>query len=202
MKVLASLLLFFASTIASGQLLDPVPVIPTGNGEAVIDLLYARPFQLEVGYRYDFLADRPLVTRGVILVLEVDPEFARPRAVNRPVLYVGSVPAQICNSGYGSGRVIAIVPGSVDLKQTPIFYGSVELPERVTSERGARELAVARDWGFSPMNNASIDRARGRGGDPLFAGDVGFLHLEISSLIFSYASDETECAERYRWAVQ
>lgn len=175
-----------------------VPVIPTDNGDSVQRLLYARTFQLDEGYTYYWTKEQPTVETGTMIVVEVDPSFAYPRQVGVPVLYVGNTPAEITNIGYHSGRLIVVVPGEIDLATTPIFFGSTELPEMVTKERGDLELAAAVEMGIRPFSVEAVSRARAAGGETLFAATYDFLYLEVSNLIFEYAPDEVERANLYR----
>src|SRR5712671_3802176 len=106
-----------------------VPPLPA----PVKNILYARPFTLERPYRYDWSKDRPTVSTGILVVLDVDTALVIPRDSLEPVLYASDVAVQRLNHGHKSGKVIAIVPGHVDLATTPIWFGSPNLPERVTS---------------------------------------------------------------------
>lgn len=179
-----------------------VPVILTDNGDSVQRLLYARTIELDEGYTYSWTHEQPELKTGTVLVLEVDPDFAYPRQVGVPVLYVGNTPAELTNIGYLSGRMVVIVPGEVDLTTTPIFFGSTELPSQVTKERGDAELQAARDMGIRPFSAAEINGARELGGETLYAFDNNFLMLEVSNLILTYAPDEEERAKLYRLPIE
>ena len=84
-----------------------IPATPAGVDEVV----YARAFTLEKGYKFEWRKDRPLLTEGTILILKVNPDLVYARQIAEPVLYVGDTTAERVNIGYGSGRVIAIVFG-------------------------------------------------------------------------------------------
>jgi hypothetical protein len=175
-----------------------VPVVPTGEVGTVRNLLYARPFRMEKPYRYEWTAERAEITSGTILVVEVDKEFAKPREIGVPVLYVGTTPAEVTNVGYESGRMIVIVPGAVDLRTTPIFFGSEELPERVDAARGALELEAARAIGIVPFSASTVDAAFALGGEPLAVAGSEEVYRAIADLIDAYSPTETERAEIYR----
>jgi len=166
-----------------------VPIEPTGRPDSVRDLVYARPFVLEQPYTYDWTREREEVASGCILVVVVDPNFARPRQVDVPVLYVGSTPAQLTNVGYDSGHLIVIAPGEIDLTDVPIFFGSTELPERVDRARGLLEMEAALDAGARAFAPQCVAEAFEAGGDML---------LTIADLIEIYTPDETEAVEIYR----
>ncbi|HRT43490.1 MAG TPA: hypothetical protein P5223_15675, partial [Phycisphaerae bacterium] len=87
----------------AGALAAP-PHIPT-TPAPVEDIVYARPFTLEQGYRYIFSKERPWVTEGTLLVLKVNKDFVYPREIAMPVLYVGNQPAERLNRGHESGHV-------------------------------------------------------------------------------------------------
>ncbi len=177
---------------------DSVPVAPTDSGSSVKALLYARPFELSQRHLYHWTREKPKISKGFILVVEVDPEYARPRQVNVPVLYVGDKPAELTNVGYQSGRMIVIVPGEPDLKVTPIFFGSMELPERVDAARGRAEQAAAEKLGIRPFPPEAVQAALIRGGGTLRVRDTVHLYLAISDLILIFSPTEIERAESYR----
>jgi hypothetical protein len=73
----------------------PMPKTPA----AVDDIVYARPFSLEKGFKFFWRKERPEVTEGLILVLKADKALLVPRAAMMPVLYVGDQTAQRLNHG-------------------------------------------------------------------------------------------------------
>ena len=188
------------AVLASGAAFtqEPVPVIPTDSGEGVKKVLYARTIQLEEPYRYEWTGEKPRITTGTLLVLEVEPELARIRQVNMPVLYVGTVPAEVTNDGSKAGRMIVIVPGEVDLKRALIYFGSVELPERVDADRGRAELEAARSLGIRPLSATVVEAARKEGGDPLRVKDSVQLYRAVSDLLEKYSPSETGRIKTYR----
>ena len=138
------------------------PAIPD-TPHAVDGLLYARTFTLQMGIEYPWYRGLPVVTEGMLLVLDVDPALVYPRQIAQPVLYVGNFMAIPVNWGYPAGKVMVIVPGVVDLAKTPIWFGRPELPERVTGEMIARERELAESQDVRPFAPLVIDQAlRGR----------------------------------------
>jgi len=153
---------------------------------------------LEQPYTYTWSLEKPAVSEGLIVVLEVDPELARPRQVDMPVLFVGPRPAELANVGYPSGRMIVIVPGPLDLTQVPIYFGSTILPEQVDAEHGAQEMAEALASGIRPFESSRIEVARSRGGAPLRVRSIEGIYRSIADLIDTHAPDEAERAADYR----
>lgn len=169
-----ALVLVAASLTVAGSPPTPAPV------EA---LLYSREFRLENAYSYDWSAGRPRVDRGRLVVLQVDPELVRPRQSAEPVLYVGSMPVHCLNTGYPSGRVVAIVPGKTDLTREPIFFGTPELPERVDEDSGQRERRAARAAGIEPCSGKRVSEAERLGGGVLRARDLTELLEHAATLM-------------------
>jgi len=165
---------------------------------AVRSLLYARPFTLQDPYVYTWLHDQPAITSGWLLAVAVDPEVAKPRQVDVPVLFAGDTPAHLTNSGYPSGVMIVIVPAWVDFTQAPIYFGSTELPERIDRARGAREQAVAAERGARPFSAQTRASALAAGGAVLTLRGSRELFLAVADLIDRYAPQESELAEIYR----
>src|SRR6185369_1749904 len=129
----------------------------------VKSILFAQPFTLETPFINTFSKEREKVSNGVLIVLEVDPALVVPRNTLEPVLYAGNVTVQRLNQGEQSGRVIGIVPGTINLATAPIWFGTPALPERVTQstvqyERGLAERAGVR--AFPPAQLSSIQRDR------------------------------------------
>ena len=184
----------------SGALLaqEEVPVVPTDYGNAVKKLLYARPFQLESEAVYGWTKERSRYSEGLILVLEVDRDYAQQRNAFMPVLYVGTRPAEVTNHGHESGRMVVIVPGKPNLETTPIYFGSVQLPERVTSARGTQELEAARALGIRPASRAAVRAASETGGEKLTVKDRTALYAAIADVILAYSPGEVERANTYK----
>lgn len=194
------LLLAAALTLGSpamGQEED-VPVVPTGNAGSVSALLYARPFTLERPYVNAWTAELQPILSGFILVLQADPALLTPRQTWTPVLYVGTRPAEVTNIGVESGRAVVLVPGDTDLYAAASYFGSVQLPERVTAARGTAELAAAKAVGAAPFSRAMVDAALRAGGAPLKVRTIDGVYHALADVIADYSPQETDLVDRYR----
>ena len=138
----------------------PVPATPAG----VESVLYARAFELAEPVRYAWSDEIAEIDSGTILVLAVDPAYLQPRALAEPVLYVGERPAWRVSHGATSGRVVAVVPGEVDLAEVPVFFGSPALPEQVDDDVARTELARAQAAGVRSVGRSEARAAREAGG--------------------------------------
>ena len=165
----------------------------------VKDILYARRFTLETPYKYTWSKERPMVSTGVLVVLEVDPALVVPRNELEPVLYAGNVPVQRLNYGHPSGRVIGIIPGNIDLTTAPIWFGSPELPERVTESIVRAERARAERVGVRAFPQAKISAVE----RPVAAAkDLAALLRDVAAdLVYQYSPQEKELAESWRLPV-
>lgn len=169
----------------------PIPATPA----AVDDVLFIRPFTMDEGYVFEWTKDRAMMTSGTLLVLKVDPALVFSRQVAEPVLYVGNKTAERVNIGYESGHVIAIVPGDVDLKKEPVWFGTPELPERVDAATVKSERAQADQAGIAPFSAEKVDAALSNGGARLSVADQDeLLRGQVSALIRQYAADEEHLA--------
>jgi len=184
----------FALLVGAGvaAAIDEVPVVPTDNGSAVKGLLYARPFELDQPYAYVWTKEQERITSGYILVVEVEKSFAQPRDIESPVLYVGSRPAEVTNLGTSSGRMVVLVPGDTDLTSAPIFFGSVELPERVDRARGEAEVAAAMALGIEPVGAEAARTALLAGGPALQARTIDGVYRAIADVLVEYSPEETD----------
>ena len=186
--VLAASLLVMPACV-SGQ---SAPATPT----PVNDILYARRFTLQVPYKYTFSKEQPLVTAGTLVVLQVDPALVARTDQLQPVLYAGDVAVQRLNHGDQSGRVIGIVPGSVNLATAPIWFGPPQLPERVTAadaraERGRAEKAGVRPFGAQKI--AAVERPA------VAVADLGVLLRDVAAqLVEQFSPQEKELADAWR----
>ena len=159
---------------------DAVPI-------AVDGLLLAQPFTLERGYWHTWSASRPWVQNGCLLVLEVDPDVLTPRQSAQPVLYVNKQVAERVNVGYGSGRLVVIVPGMVESERPMMWFGSPELPERVTAAQIARERQAALDAGIEPFTGSACV-------DAIELADQDTLRRKSAELVEQYCPDEAGLA--------
>jgi hypothetical protein len=184
----AALVVVSAGALAALAAPPPLPETPA----PAYDLVYARQFQLDSGFTFRWSAERPVVMEGWILVIEVDPSLVYPRQTAEPVLYVGDYTAQRINHGYPEGRVVAVVPGDVDLASAPIWFGSPELPERVSRATATAERASADAAGIRPLPAGVIEAAKNRGGLRLRGADVRDLDAALGSLLRRLASSNPD----------
>jgi hypothetical protein len=183
---LMALGLVLVTTVVASAAPPAIPNTPAG----VANVLYARQFTLETGYKHTWRNEQPTVTTGTILVLEVNPDLVYPRQVAEPVLYVGNQTAErvnVAGSAYESGRVIAIVPGTFDLKTTTIWFGTPELPERVTANTITQQQSLANSAGIKPLAASKVDAAVKAGGAPLRVKDREALQPTIDELNQKYS---------------
>jgi hypothetical protein len=164
---------------------------------SVKGILLARRFTLQTPYTNTWSRERGKVSRGTFVVLEVDPAYVDPRDVAlNPVLYAGDATVIRLNHGSGSGRVIGIIPGDVDLATTPIWFGSPELPERVTQDVVRVERARAEKAGLRPFpatRIASVERPA------VAAADLAALLRDVAAqLVYEYSPQEKRLADTWR----
>ena len=172
------MLLFAALSLAAAE------PAPAGR------LVEATAFRIEAPYAWTWGAQVPPVREGWLLVLEVDPETARPRQVGGRALFVGDWIAEPLNPGWPSGCLVALV-GPVELASAPIFFDEVDLPERVDrAAAGARrDAAVA----------ARVPpQAPAPGGAPIEGPDIKAALTAAADRIEACAPEELEWAENLR----
>lgn len=135
------------------------PVVPADDGSSVRELVWAQPVTLAVAERDTMRAERPEVREGLLLELRVDPELVVPSQRYEPTLFVGSVPARKLNWDPAGGCAVVWVGAAPDLATTEIYFGSLELPERIDAARGVAELEAARAVGVTPFPAATVGAA-------------------------------------------
>ncbi|MCU0254824.1 MAG: hypothetical protein MUE47_09845 [Acidobacteria bacterium] len=156
------LALLAAALVLPALATPPLPETPA----AVRGLVYARPFTLDTPFRYDWSAEHPEVSSGLMLVLEADPALLRPRETQEPILFVGSLPAQRVTRAFESGRVVVLIPGEVDLAADPIWFGTPGLPEQVDAAAARAERDRAARAAIAPAGRRAAEAALARGGAP------------------------------------
>ena len=163
---------------------------------ATIDIVYAKPFQLNQGYTHDWSEERPFVKEGILIVLKVNPDLVRPTNAEQPVLYAGNQTVQRLNHGYESGHVIGIIPGRVDLSQTPIWFGGRDLPEHVTIETKGSERTLAKILNIKAYPKDKIQSVMRAD----FTAESLFelLRDEAAELVLQYSPEEKYLAEDWR----
>jgi hypothetical protein len=165
----------------------------------VRNILAVRPFTLGRPYVYDWSAQKVKVESGLLVVLEVDPALVIARDDLEPVLYAGDIPVQRLNHGSESGRVIAIIPGKVDLATTPIWFGAPGLPGRITAEIARSERARAEKTGVRPFSAEKIAAVTL---PAVTAPDLTTLLREVAAaLIDQYSPQEKDLADQWRLPV-
>jgi hypothetical protein len=185
---------------AAGQALGREGEIPTPPTPAAVkDILYARPFTLGTPYRYTWTKEPRMVSTGVLVVLEVEPAYVVPRDSLEPVLYAGNVAVHRLNHGHLSGRVIGIIPDNIDLATAPIWFGSPELPGRVTRAMIEAERAAAERAGVRPFPQARISGVL----RPAVAEkDLATLLRTVGAeLVYEFSPQEKDLAESWRLPV-
>ena len=165
----------------------PLPSTPAG-----VDLVYAEPFILQQGYQSNWSKENPTVTSGYLIVVRVDHDLVFPRQVAEPVLYAGNQTAERINVGYISGHVVGIVTGPLDPARDPIWFGTPQLPEQVSSNtvQSERQRAVAAGIrATSPAFLRSALRSE------IVLADRAALLRHAADLIRQYSPDEGELAD-------
>lgn len=190
----AALLLALPGGVASQNVGRSRAIPPTPA--SVKTILYAQPFTLQTPYTNTWSKERGTVSTGVLIVVEVDPAFVLPRNTLEPVLYAGNVAVQRLNHGYPAGRVVGIVPGNINLATAPIWFGSPQLPERITESIVQSERARAEKSGVRAFSSASISSA---GRPAVVAKDLATLLRTVAAdLVYKYSPQEKELADSWR----
>lgn len=196
MFLLSILFIVLSSSVIAQDDLSPVPKTPS----AVIDIVFARPFTLDKGYTYTWSKERPIVRSGILVVLKVNSDLVIPRNSAEPVLYAGNQTVQRLNHGHKSGHVIAIIPGEVDLSRDPIWFGSPELPERVSAQMIKSERVLVDEAKIRPFAAEKIKRVTQ--GPRLQVSDLyTLLRDHAAALVLKYSPQEKELAETWRLPV-
>jgi hypothetical protein len=191
--------IFFVVLSSSAIAQDDLRLVPK-TPSAVIDIVFARPFTLAKGYTYDWSKERPIVRSGILVVLKVNPDLVIPRNSAEPVLYAGNQTVQRLNHGHESGHVIAIIPGEVDLTRFPIWFGSPELPERVSVQMVRSERALADAAKIRPFAAEKIRRVTQE--LRLQVSDLySLLRDHAAELVLKYSPQEKKLAETWRLPV-
>ncbi len=174
---------------------QPVPTTPI----SVQRILVARPFTLQTPFIYDWGSERPRVSSGTLVVLEVDGKYLVPRnATMGPVLYAGNLPVQRLNHGHLSGRVIGIVPDTVNVATTPFWFATaakdLSTPQAAEAKRLETEQAQ-----MTPLPAAQLRAARR---PTAAAKDLAALLRTVGAdLVYEFSPQEKELAEIWRLPV-
>jgi len=160
-------------------------------------ILAARRFTLETPFPYTWTKERIMVSSGTLVVIGVDPALVVPRNTLEPVLYAGNVPVLRLNHGNKSGRVIGIVPGSIDVTTSPIWFGTPQLPERITTAEADAERARAEKAGVA--QRAQHAKIADLDGPVVASKDLAeLLRTVAADLVLTYSSNDKDLAESWR----
>jgi hypothetical protein len=162
-----------------------LPELPAVPQRVDLQLLEVVPFELAVPERHTWRAEQPSYDQGYLLVLAAEPDRLVARQTYENVLYVGTETAERINVGGDSGHLVVLVPGPIDLENSPAFFGEPELPERVTASEAARQLGLARAEGVVPFRNFEV-------GAPYYAADGYELRRFASHLVERWSPDEAD----------
>ncbi|HEX6884474.1 MAG TPA: hypothetical protein VF530_13950 [Planctomycetota bacterium] len=142
---------------ADRQAAEPSFAPPADLPRGGLELLEAVPFVLDEPFVHEWRAEKPLARAGFLLALRADADLARTRETFEPVLYVGDQTAERCHP-VTDDTLVVLVPAplgadgrvALELDSTPIWFGTLELPERVDAARIAHERALAEARGLGP----------------------------------------------------
>jgi hypothetical protein len=186
-------LLLAGASVALAEL-PPMPATPA----AATDLLYARPVRFAQPFEHTWSKEQPRYTDGWLLVIQADPALIFPRQTGMPVLFVGATPAQVLNGGHEDGRVIALVPGPLDLKSALIWFGSPGLPGEITNLAAARERTAAEKAGIRPFSADKVKAALQKGGARLDVNDYSQLGPTLTAIAEEFTPRETMLIDQFR----
>ena len=187
-----------AIVICAAAFADAPPPIPN-TPASVTDIVYARPFTLDQGYRDIRSKERPWVTAGTLLVLKVDPALVFPREISMPVLYAGDRPVERINRGNESGYLIVVASGPFDLRNDPVWFGAPDFPHNVDTATAQAQRTLAENAGVQPFPQKRVQAALTTGGQPLKKADMtALLRDEIADLILKYSPQEKQLADGFR----
>ena len=174
---------------------DAPPPRPETPSQVPVTLVEAHPFTLLEPATHWMRAEQPTYTEGWLVVLETSRDLLVPRQTFENVLYVGSETVERINTGAGSGFLVGVVPGPLDLAQAPIFFGEPELPENVTAQEARRQLQIALDQGVRASSAAAAVTVQH---EPVVLPDAFELRVYASYLIEQYATDEVDVVSGLR----
>lgn len=147
-------------------------------------LVEVRPVRFEQAHLFQWASPARTVREGVVLVLGVDPEEARPRQGPHPVLYVGETPAERLSWSSTAPYLVVFVPGPVDLATTPVYWGDERLPEQVDAAHGREQRQEAEAGGARPFASGEL---AARSEAPLTVTDSAGLYEAVAPIVQGYA---------------
>ena len=161
-----------------------------GTPTRVKDILYARPFTLEQGYRSPWHREIPLVTSGYVVVLAIDPGIRRPGSGAVRVLLAGDRTVEEFNSGFTSGILVGVIPGTPDLAETLFWLGPLGFADEMTATKIAQSRVEAIGAGITPFAPDKISQALAEGGVPLMVPNRAALRQHVLPLIQTYHAED------------
>ena len=170
--------------------------LPADPLSVPVDVVEAHPFRLFTPATHYYRAEQPTFDSGLLLVLDVaDTSLLTPRQTLDPVLYVGNETAERINTGKDSGYLVVVVPNATleSLAESPVYFGTPELPERVTQASAEAELLAALEKGIRPSLNAAK-----AGRDEVLLADHHHLYVHSSLLIEAYSPNEQDLIRSMR----
>lgn len=183
------------AVFASGDRPDKAEAAALPAPPTQFALVHAERFEVSRPFAYTWRADRPLVDEGWLLVLEGGADVFRPIQGLEPVIYVGAQTAARVNTGK-SGRMVVVVPGDFDLRDTPIFLGAPALPEALDQPRIEQALRAAVAAGAVPPSAKAIADATKAG---VASHPTNFeLWLRAIDLVEQHSPDERDLIRGWR----
>jgi hypothetical protein len=188
------------ATHESAGLEAPLPVPAESAVELPVNLVYARAFELATPATHWWRAEQPSYTKGLLVVLEANPNWLAPRQTAEPIIFVGGQTIERINTGYPSGQLVGIVPNMTlaELAEAPIFFGQPGVPEEVDAAHIAIELDAAIASGLQGPGKARVNLASAHDSTLLSTTDQRDLYTHSADLIETYSPDETSVIEGFR----
>ena len=124
---------------------DPITLVDDGTLVHSVD--WAQPFVLQQPHPYRYNSAEQSITTGWLVQLTVESWTMLPRQVGVPALWIGDhIAGRTRWSSAPEGTFCAVVwvPGDVDLRTAPVFFGTTDLPEKLDESRRAQVVAASR----------------------------------------------------------
>lgn len=187
-----------------GEREPAAPATPSALPSDAIEILEARPFVLDEPYAHEWRAEAPLVRAGYALVLRVPAELAETRATFEPVLFAGQETVERVNAPRVGQNLVVVVPAperdgrvQLDLERTALWFGSLELPERLDAARIAAEARAAEARGIGPARRGP--KVRSLGADQtLRLANRRELDAYLADWVEFYSPEETDLVRQLR----
>jgi len=158
-----------------------------------VHLLFAQPFHLDQAYQYAWLKDGPMVSEGWLIAVSTDAKVAAVTDTHDELLFAGATPIERLNEASESGVVIGIVPSTVDLSSTPIFWAKPEiLPEALTAADVQATFEAAVSAGVVAQRSDVVQRAQQTNDGPVYMQTEGLLYRYAADVIERYSPEEAD----------